>query len=499
MPNVTAYTPGGDGSPFGFTSHNRLVGPRESWDHFEGVSVHQFNEAGGVNWYPNYGTGIERGTGKNSHIGMALHQFNYTSSQKAGLLEYIHNYGNGDCCGQVIAIDTAGQTRSGGDEGSEFFSFHMGRVLSCDLTHLLADAKRGDTFLRLEKPGNVCADRGVVNLSKAYRSGKARVDGIEQSENFQRRIRGDVCAVGEGVKWSPDMEGWAISFDADTRSDGIRQWYRIDRFVGPTRLKIFAYTYYSGPGNCYLGNAVTNGSYLLCPYTEMKEGAAGPGTRVAPLSCDWAKGDDVEVIAGPQTTFRLGWWEMNGNMLPQDHVGGLGIMYYGDKDAGEGALNILGRWPTAVEAHDTKAGMILDNVGIGLVFKTNSPTVLRMAHDDLSPIYQVVGNTNGLFLDGADGNHVVGLTQTGLRIHKGTLLGNERTRGCAVFSGDGQATQFTIKFPAAFAAPPFVVASANVPIGLGVTRVTPESCTVTFALPPAAGANNVAVTWMAQE
>ena len=44
-----------------------------------------------------------------------------------------------------------------------------------------------------------------------------------------------------------------------------------------------------------------------------------------------------------------------------------------------------------------------------------------------------------------------------------------------------------------------MVASANLPIGMGITAVTPAGFTATFASPPPEGKNNVEITWMVQE
>jgi hypothetical protein len=99
-----------------------------------------------------------------------------------------------------------------------------------------------------------------------------------------------------------------------------------------------------------------------------------------------------------------------------------------------------------------------------------------------------------------DGPRWVGLGVSGLTLYGKTgIRGSERTRGTARFSGDGQATQFTIKFADAYPTKPFVVASSNLPIGMGVTAVTKEGCTVTFAAPPPTGKDNLEITWMVQE
>ena len=80
-----------------------------------------------------------------------------------------------------------------------------------------------------------------------------------------------------------------------------------------------------------------------------------------------------------------------------------------------------------------------------------------------------------------------------------TLKGNAMPRGHAAFSGDGKTTAFTIKFPHPYNEAPYVVASANLPIGMGITDVSTESTTIRFATPPAVGKGNIVMTWMVME
>ena len=136
--------------------------------------------------------------------------------------------------------------------------------------------------------GQTAAGRGIVNLTQAYREGSAHV---EQG----------AIAVGNGVQWKPEMEGWFISFDADTTelsAGPTRQWYRVREVLSPTKLRLFGYTYFSV--SLYKGKAIKNGPYLLCPYTEMADGDAltNQGMRVIPLQSAWKKGDQIETVAG---------------------------------------------------------------------------------------------------------------------------------------------------------------------------------------------------------
>lgn len=486
-PTVQAFEPGGDRGAMMLLNQNRLKTPQYSWDLVNALSIRQDNFAGGLNVYPGV-PGIHHETAKNTYNGIDIHQFNYTSGQHSPYLAFMYNYGLGDNVLFHAAMDQLGQNRTAGDEGSEFFSLHMTRRLAVDHAELGADAKAGDIFLRVEGSlGTIAGARGIVNLTQRYSAGQAHVDG-------------EAVAVGTGTAWTPEMEGRWISFDADTTRKGIRQWYLVEKYISPTRLQLWAQTYWGKYK--YKGNARADGAYLLCPYTEMADGDANryaEGLRVTPLACDWRKGDELEAIAGPQTTFRLGWWEMGGEFLPQDHVAGLGIVYNGDKPTSEGAL-ITYNWGIALETHKADVAVaLMDGTKVGLQAYKETPVLISCVRDDPYR-FELSQDADGFVINQKDGPRWLGLGAAGLTLYgRSTIRGNERTRGLSTFSGDGQATVFSIPFPEPYAATPFVVASANLPLGLGVTEVTREGCRVTFASPPPVGKDNVAVTWMVQE
>ena len=490
MPQVNGYEPSGDRGAFQFDFDHRTKSPQYSWDMLNGIAIHQRNIAGGLNTYPGV-PGIHYENAKNTYNGIDIHQFNYTPGQHSPFLTFMYNYGIGDNVLFHAALEQHGQNRTAGDEGSEFFSLHMSRRLDTSRANVTADAAAGDIYLKIAgSVGSVAGGRGIVNLTQKYAPGKAHVEGA-------------AVAVGTDTNWMPDVEGRWISFDADTTQKGVRQWYLVERFISPVRLQLVAYTYW-GKYN-YKGNARQDGGYMICPYTEMADGDANTypqGLKVAPLSCDWKSGDEIELIAGPQTTFRLGWWEMGGEFLPQDHIAGLGITYTGAKDPGEGALivygNDKGRWPSAVECHNLQSGMMLYSADVGMVFYRQSPTIFRVIDDPSR--YQLSWDKEGMFLEDLGHTRWVGLGRKGLSLHgQATIQGSERTRGRTTFSGDGKTAEFAMAFPAAFEGVPFVVASANLPIGMGVTEVTAQGCTVSFAAAPPAGKDNIVVTWMVQE
>ncbi len=488
-PVTKGYEPSGERGAYQFNFRHTMPSPKYSWDMMNNLTIHQDNVAGGLNVYPtNWSIGGE--SAKNTYNGIDIHQFNYTPGQHSPYLTFMYNYGLGDNVLFHAALEQRGQNRTPGDEGSEFFSLHMSRRLEVGRARLAAEAPAGAQHLRIEGSlGTVAGARGIVNLTQAYTAGQAHVEGR-------------AVAVGTDTSWTPEMEGRWISFDADTTVLGgrqIRQWYLIEKYVSPTQLQLFAPTYW-GKYN-YKGNARSDGGYLICPYTEMTDGDANTfaeGLRVTPLSCAWRAGDEIEAIAGPQTTFRLGWWEMNGEFLPQDHVAGLGIAFNGNKGTSEGAL-ITYNWGIGLETHNAGVAVAcMDNTKVGMQVYKDTSVLISCIRDDPYR-FQLSQDPDGFVIEDYANRRWLTLGAKGLGIEgTGTIRGNERTRGKSVFRGDGQTVEFAIKFPQPYAGMPYVVASPNVPIGMGVTEVTPEGCTVTFASAPAAG-QEVVVTWMVQE
>lgn len=502
-PNLGTFTPAADNGQFEINVERKLQAPGDSWDIAASFTVRQKNTAGGFNRY--YGPPGYRTSGKNTHAAVNVYQTNYTPGQQSAFFAQVHNFGNGDVPMYHGVINNAGQNRTGGDEGAEFFSLHMGRTLTQDETTLAADAPRGSRRLQFKSGLMTATDRGLVNLTRAYSEGAARVSGEGYNEMGEQRTHNPI-ARGAGAAWTAEMEGWAISFDADTRPDGVRQWYRVERFLAPDALRLFCYTYWSAGGTVYKGKASADGKYLLCPYTEMQEGPPGAGQYVAPLTVDWKAGDRVMGIAGPQATTRYGFLEMGGKFLPQDHIAGLGLVYNGDKEPSEGAILVYGsgsqyRWPRALEVHHAKAGMLLAT-GVDVAVESWVPgSVVYRGHDGQGEARDLRCDKDGFHVESLNAKGTqrsATLGPAGLKLHRGVLAGNERTRGRATLTGDGQQTRFEVAFPAAFAQAPFVVASADGPLALGVQTTQADRFVAVFAQPPAAG-TKVTVTWMAQE
>ncbi len=219
------------------------------------------------------------------------------------------------------------------------------------------------------------------------------------------------------------------------------------------------------------------------------------------------KGEKFQVIAGPQNNISVGKFGIEGSVLPQDFVSGLWIYNWTDRLSNDPALFLQGGW---------NKGLAVELDGRGL----SSGVVVTGKANPTGAAYIAPADTNGLRFDNVpvvlsgrsqtgevaftrdrhDGATVLSIGSDRLTLGDGVALkGNDLLRGHAVFSGDGKTVSFTITFPHPYADVPYVVASPNLPIGMGVSAVGRESATVLFATPPAAGKENIVVTWMVME
>ena len=128
----------------------------------------------------------------------------------------------------------------------------------------------------------------------------------------------------------------------------------------------------------------------------------------------------VEIIAGPHTTFHLGWWEMGGEFLPQDHIAGLALLYTGKKKTDEGAL-ICYNWVNSLESQNADVGLVLYNTKVGMLLHKDSPVIFQVNND--SSNYQLSQSTDGLTLE-----------DTGKRLNDLPAGSNTPGRGAPVLS-----------------------------------------------------------------
>ncbi|MHB9131780.1 MAG: hypothetical protein ACYDBB_11915 [Armatimonadota bacterium] len=504
-----------------------------------GLYVNQRDVAGGHNDYGLFGGSPLQ---KSFHIPLRVDQYNYTAGQMASFVIFGGKYGEGDNVLFTTHTTSEGLTEDGGDEGTEIFmaSANLKRVAGD--YELAADATRYSTRLSVKtiKQVSIGTGRPVVNLTQAVSTGAIiRIDDdmvvdptIPQNVAANRVTR----LTGEGTAFTKEMEGWYISLDCDSLDNGLRQWYRVTRVNSPTSLDIYAYTFFSG--STYLGhaaNVVYHGEkyrggikteprpkpdpksakdgkerYLLVPATTIGEyptPSGGSQLTVLPLARPWSKGDKLQVVAGPQTNLSLGKFGIGGNLLPQDFAYGFWIHNDTNRLSNDPAFYIMGAWRSAVkmelDARGLSNGMEFlgkANPDGGIFVSSPDNTLLRVTG---VPIVLGSSSKDGewVFAKGRhDGEKVVGISDTSLTLGENvSLKGGGMLRGRVRFSGDGKMTSFTIKFPKAYRMTPYIVAGSNMPIGMGVSKVTAEQCTVTFAAAPPTGQDNVEVTWMIME
>ncbi len=255
---VTAKNPSRQGALF-LNITNDQYGAYD-WGGPVGLYIDQSDIAGGHNDYWMGGAGLGGGgpLAKSTHVPFWIWQHSYTAGQVANQVVYSEKYGKGDNVVLNLHNSTEGLIEDGGDEGTEVVMASATRNLKVYDYQLAADVPAYGTLL----PGAAGVQptgtgRVVVNLSQAVKDGAViRVDDdmkIDPTLGDRYTWNRVTRLTGEGTQWTPEMLGWYISLDCDTRADGIRQWYRVMRVNSPTSLDIYAYTFFST--STYLGHA----------------------------------------------------------------------------------------------------------------------------------------------------------------------------------------------------------------------------------------------------
>ena len=516
--------------------------PKEEYDWGGpiGFFIDQRDLAGGHNDYSLYGGGPFK---KSFHMALRADQYNATAGQVATLWLNSRKIGEGDDVLFTTHTTSEGLIEDGGDEGTEIFmaSANLKRVAGD--YELETDAGKHGTKLRakpLDKPVDVGTGRPVVNLTQAV--GKGVIVRVDDDMKVDPSLPDDDQAnrvtrlTGEGTEFTKEMEGWYLSMDCDSVANGLRQWYRVIRVNSATSLDIYAYTFFSA--STYLGHAANvahhglkyrggikteprpvpdpksakdgKERFIIAPATTIAEYAA-PGDvgnlTVLPLKQPWNKGDKIQVVPGPQNNLSMGKFGIGGNLLPQDFAYGFWIHNDTDRISNDPAFYVMGAWRSAMKMELDSRGL---SNGLEFLGKANPDGGILVCPLDtvllrVTDLPVVLGSSSKggelVFAKGRnDGEKVVGISDRSLSLGEGaSLKGGAMLRGRATLSGDGKAARFTIKFPQAHDAAPYVVASANLPIGMGVGDVTPDGFTAAFATPPPAGRENIAITWMVIE
>ncbi len=520
--------------------------------HMTAFEINQNYLSGGHNEYNGAGPGSP---GWKSEIeALTVRQQSQTATQLATAAFVQENYGTGDTSNIVSWTTIHGSNKDAGDEGTGPYWGQIRRVLEEFDDTLTADAPRGAVALAVQNAGYLAGTgRLLVNLSQAYQEGRiARVGNVDvhgKGTNWTPAMVGqwisfDVDTIKGHRMWyqitavSGPTEltilartGWSTQcnlgysrhiWDPETMPGPQPSWTNQDaQYVLPRENEA----------------AAQAGTYLICPGTLL--GApwrTGKTLNVEPLAQPWKSGDQVQVTPGPQCWMALGYFRLWGDYLPQDYITGLNLTNFGSRSANTAGI-LIGNPGASNFSKGVEVYVARDGRGDGFVVSAangwdergapggsagmyrgafvapvNLPaladeygrcprlTFTRPAEDLTKNTLsvQAPNRTTLMQFNLQDVLVPAPLTLAGPVAIKGTLTGSDQTRGKALFSGDGQATSFTIKFATAFATEPFVTISTNQFPRSRLAEVTVDHVTVEFEQPPAAGQDNVVVYWAAQ-
>jgi len=510
------------------------------------LHVSQTARAGGINDYFKRGTFLGSARAKTFYNAIQSDQHCYTHAQHIARFTSINGYACGDNALEVAVINTHAGNRDGGDEGSEFFSYQVQRLLNHAAFSLTEDAPRASTKLpvTVDKHTTLGTGRVLINLSKTYKEGYIRRIDNDIPERAATSAYDRTCILhGHQTQWTPEMEGGYISLDTDTIDGTHRNWHLVVRYVSPTELHILPFTYYSQSiykgyaqnvvehGIEYRGGdkssakpanwkdvAIRKDDRILEPYifahgTEIDDpaGLDGEGRlTVLPLSVGWSKGDKLRIAAGPAATVGVGNLLFHGKLLPQDQLKGLLLLNFTNRMADGAGVWALGKgWRWGFRADLAESG---DSCGFYVGDGKARPDegCLSMPADTTGVRFRnvpvtVSGNAEAERIEFTSawtkeekGTTVLSVSPTAVRVHDGAVLqGNGNTRGREAIRGDGKTKVFTVVFPAAYGEAPVVTFSTDdfTPSRLAGTAVS--GFTVEFALPVPDG-HEVVLSWIAQ-
>jgi hypothetical protein len=504
--------------------------------------LRQNADAGGHNDYHGY-PGI--GGWKSTFEALSVQQTLQTASQGFSVAGYQNNYGIGDTIWLFASTTVEGANMDKGDEGVFTVRGRVARAMTLLTSTLRVEAPRGGILLPLTRtPGQAGTKRLVVNLTQAYTAGRIR------------RV-GNVDVYGTGTAWTRDMVGRWISFDVDTEK-GHRLWYQIVDVTSPTEMTILARTLWSeacnlgysrfiydpaemkGPAPYFTHDralqvlpkdreeAAKAGGYQICPGTLLgSPWRTGNDLNVEPLREAWHKGDAICIAVGPQARLYAGNLKVYGTFTPQDDVGGLEIENWGNRTANAPGLQIgtngmsnfqtgmivclpnngagTGVQVLAADGWDER-GLATGNVGGRAAFIAPMNLPALYGERGWFPYLYFNGTTLGqgtLQVRNKQQAVVMDISHDKVSFAsdvalQGALNGSPRTRGKAVFSGDGMRCSFTIRFDPAYAEEPFVTVSTNQFAAHRLAEVAPDHVTVEFKDAPGVGTGNVVIYWAVQ-
>ena len=401
-----------------------------------------------------------------------------------------------------------------------------------------ADAPKGARHLVApEVKGSSGTGRMLINLSQAR--GEGRIDHVVNCDVY-----------GEGTQWTKAMIGWFVSLDIENVKEK-RSWFQVMDVIDAQHLKLQRWSCWRGdinlgysrfiynpakgqklpslaaqgytyggpePDNARqtlysnplaigvlpkaLEKAASEGKYLIAPGTYFADPWNAGGLHVEAVDQDWKKGDKLELACGTGQSM-CDWTGFHfGELGANDHIMGLCISAYIENRPPNGfgvdIQNMGVGVHVALPAEKQGNGVIVVGEPVdGAFIAAPDVPALRCYHSDI-PFVQGSKERSAMEIVAPSGEVPLSVNKNGVTVN-GTLTGNPRTRGKAVFSGDGSTKTFTVKFPAAYRVEPCIAVSSDQFARSRVAAVTRESLAVEFESAPPAGKDNVAIWWMAQE
>ena len=268
--------------------------------------------------------------------------------------------------------------------------------------------------------------------------------------------------------------------------------------------------------------SASQGKYVIVPGTRLDDPWwQDPDVlHVEPLREDWRAEDQLLVPMAPGFFQLANIMYYRGDFSPQDEVRGVSIANGNPQTIPAPAIDIgiAPYWGGFGEG----LRMTLPDSGLGDGLHIKGSRVrtacIRVPADmpalrfdaeggrSLADIPYVEGNTraNAFEFNSARGgrtNTILSVTPDSLRLGNDTAVkGSARTRGKAVFSGDGKTRTFTVRFSVPFAEDaPCIVFTDNQFARSRLANTTRTAFSVEFDDAPPEGKTNVLINWMAQE
>lgn len=468
----------------------------------------------------------------------------------------LNAYGAGDSVVQDLTANLYGGNREGGDEGGSLLRTFITRGLKEGGTVALTkSAPPGSRHLEYSGQIDGASGRILINLSQSKSAG--RIDHVVNCDIYGEGtewrpeqagwfISFDIDVVNGKRSWFNIAEVLSpthirVVMHTNWRRDAnlgySRFIYNCEKGQMLPSLKAAGLTYggaegepsdalfaslepaekekLKGKGALYtnpaaigtlpasLEAAAAQGRYQMAPGTYFDDPWNQGGLHVEPLTTEWKSGDKILAAIGTCQSMSISWGWLDGELGPNDWVQGYNCgSFFRNRPANGIAFNAYNMGiGMRIELPKDKQGngVIVNGSPVdGAFIAAPDVPILRCYHSPDVPYLQ--GSSQGRAMEIRTERGDVPLSVSRETVALGGILkGNDRTRGKAIFSGDGTTKTYAIRFRQPFTVEPVVTLSANQFARARVAQVSKEAVEVEFEEAPAAGKENVTIWWMAQE